>query len=118
MQQNYAEPSKEFTERQRPENDILAERSAWFDPVRSANGDAEANSAFIAKSYLDAMQAAAARRPQSVYNDDRITVGRLEWCLDIIKNEGVWCPNLDDGGDEEADDWVVFVEIGGTNVGK
>lgn len=112
LKQNYAEPSEESLNHQRPENTVLEERPEWFDPVRSANGDAELDSAFIARSYLDAVQAATEKRPQSVYNDGQITVRRLEWCLNIIKNEGVWCPNLDPREDEEDDDWVLFLEYG------
>ena len=112
LQNNYPQPSEISTDLQRPENPVLEERAAWFDPVRSASGDAETDSAFITKSYLDAVHAATKKRPQSLYNDDLVTMKRLEWCLDIIKNEGVWCPNLDEGEEEDDDDWVVFLELG------
>ncbi len=112
LQHNYAEPSEESTNQQRSEDSVREERDEWFDPVRNTSGDDEPDSAFIAKSYLDAVQAATEKRPQSVYNDGRITVRRLEWCLNIVKNEGVWCPTLDQGGDEEDDDWVLFLELG------
>lgn len=112
LQQSYAAPSEESIDQPRPEIPVLEERDEWFDPVRSASSDAEPNSTFIARSYLDAVQAATEKRPQSVYNDGRVTVRRIEWCLNIIKNEGVWCPNLDQGDDEEDDDWVIFVELG------
>ena len=114
LQQNYAEPSEELIDHPRPENSILEERAEWFDPVRNASGDTKLESTFIARSYLDAVRAATEKRPQSIYNDKRITVGRLEWCLNIIKNEGVWCPSLDEEEeeDEEDDDWVLFLELG------
>lgn len=112
LQQNYAAPSEESISQPRSENHILEERAEWVDPVRSASGDAGLNSAVTARSYLDAVQAATEKRPQSVYNDGRITVRRVEWCLSIIKNEGVWCPNLDQGEDGEEDDWVMFLELG------
>lgn len=112
LQQTYAEPSEKSMEHQRPGNPILEERAVWFDPVRGANGDADLDSAITARSYLDAMQAATEKRPQSIYNDGRITVRRLEWCLNIVKSEGVWCPNLDQGEDEEDDDWVIALELG------
>lgn len=112
LQHSYAEPSEESIDHQRPEDPVLAVKADWFDPVRSASGNAEPDSAFIARSYLDAVQAAGEKRPQSVYNDGRINVRRLEWCLNIIKNEGVWCPNLDQGEDEGDDDWVLFLEVG------
>ena len=112
LQNNYPQPSEISIGLQRLENPILEERAAWFDPVRSASGDAEQDSAMIAKSYLDAVHAATQKRPQSLYNDDLVTVERLAWCYNIIKNEGVWCPNLDQGEDEEDDDWVIFIELG------
>ena len=112
LQQNYAEPSEECITDQRSEHPFLEERAGWFDPVRSARGDDEPDSAFIVRTYLDAVQAATEKRPRSVYNDGRITLKRLEWCLDIVKNEGVWCPNLDQGENEEDDDWVIFLELG------
>ena len=111
-QQNYAEPSEDSIDDQRHESPILEKRAEWFDPVRSASGGAEMESALIARSYLDAVHAATEKRPQSVYNDKRITVRRLEWCLNIIKNEGMWCPSLDQAEDMEDDDWVLFLELG------
>lgn len=111
LQQNYAEPSEGSIDHPRPENPILEERAEWFDPVRSASGDTKMESTFIAKSYLDAVQAATEKHPSSIYNDKRITVGRLEWCLNIIKHEGVWCPSLGQEEDEEDDDWVLFLEL-------
>ena len=112
LQHNYAEPSEESTDQRRSENSAREERAEWFDPIRNASGDDEPDFTFIARSYLDAVRAATEKRPQSVYNDSRITVRRLEWCLNIVKNEGVWCPNLDQEGDEEDDDWVLFIELG------
>lgn len=112
LQQSYAAPSEESINQPGPENPVPEERSEWFDPIRSASDNVEKDSAFIARSYLDAVQIATEKRPQSVYNDGRITVRRLEWCLNIIKNEGVWCPNSDQGEGEEDDEWVVFLELG------
>ena len=111
-QQNYAEPSEESIADQRHENPVLEKRAEWFDPVRSASGGAELESAFVARSYLDAVEAATEKRPQSVYNDKRITVKRLQWCLNIIKTEGVWCPSLDQRENVEDDDWVLYLELG------
>ena len=112
LQLNYPEPSEESTHHQRPVDSVRAVQAEWFDPVRSsASGDTETDSGFIARSYLDAVRAATEKRPQSIYNDGRITVLRLKWCLNIIKSEGVWCPSLDQGG-EEDDDWVIYLEHG------
>ena len=112
LQQQYAEPSEDSIDHPSLENSTFEERAEWFDPVRNTSGDASLESTFLAKSYLDAIQAAREKRPQSVYNDKRITVKRLEWCLNIVKNEGVWCPSLDRGEDEEDDDWILFLEFG------
>ena len=107
---HYPEPSsEESTHHQSPKDPVLAVQGQWFDPVRS---DARTDSGFIARSYLDAVRAATEKRPQSIYNDGRITVMRLEWCLNVIKSEGVWCPSLDRGGGEEDDDWVIYLESG------
>ena len=113
LQLNYPEPSEESTHHQKPVHPVHAVQAEWFDPVRSsASGDNETDSGFIARSYLDAARAATEKRPQSIYNDGRITVKRLEWCLNVIKSEGVWCPSLDQGGGEEDDDWVIYLESG------
>ena len=112
LQQNYAEPLEESTDGPKPEISDLEERAEWFDPIRSENGGAKLESTFIARSYLDAIQAATEKRPQSLYSDKRVTMKRLEWCLNVIRNEGVWCPDLDQGEDEEDDDWVLFLELG------
>lgn len=112
LQLNYPEPLEEPAHHQRPVDSVHAVQAEWFDPVRSsASGDTETDSGFIARSYLDAVRAAAEKRPQSIYSDGRITVLRLEWCLNVIKSEGVWCPSLDQGG-EEDDDWVIYLESG------
>ena len=113
LQINYPEPSEESTYHQRPIDPVHAVQAEWFDPVRSsASGDNETDSGFIARSYLDAVRAATEKRPQSIYNDGRITVMRLEWCLNVIKCEGVWCPSMDQEGGEEDDDWVIYLESG------
>lgn len=112
LQQNYAEPLEESTDSPRPKTSTLEERAEWYDPIRSESGGAKLESTFIARSYLDAIQAATEKRPQSLYNDKRVTVKRLEWCLNVIQNEGVWCPSLNQGEDEDDDDWVLFLELG------
>ena len=111
FQQNYAEPSEDSISDERPGDPLLEERAEWFDPIRSASGVAGLEVSFIARSYLDAVQAATEKRPHSVYSDGRVTVRRLEWCLNIIRNEGVWCPSLDEGKREEDDEWVLFLEL-------
>ena len=112
LQLSYPEPSEKSAHNQRPVHSVHAVQAEWFDPVRSgAGGDTETDSGFIARSYFDAVRAATEKRPQSIYNDGRITILHLEWCLNVIKSEGVWCPSLDQGG-EEDDDWVIYLESG------
>lgn len=89
------------------------DRAEWFDPVRNSaiDEDVITDRASTASSYLDAIHATVDKHPQSLYNNPDITTRRLEWCLNVIRNEGVWIPNLQRGGQEEDDEWVLFLEI-------
>ena len=111
LQRNYPEPSDETIHYQGKGKPECEERLEWFDPVRSASGNSGLDSALVARSYFDAVQVSTEKHPRSVYNDQRITVRRLEWCLNIVRNEGVWWPSLDQGEDEKADDWVMVLEF-------
>ena len=86
------------------------EENEWFDPVRNQN--AQEDLSLVATSYLDAVHAAVAKHPQSVYNDPKLTATRLEWCLNVVLMEGVWFPDLQDHEQEEDDEWVLFLEHG------
>ena len=81
----------------------------WFDPIR--NKEAEGDLALVVASYLDAIRVAVAKHPQSLYNDPKITAERLQWCLNVVRMEGVWCPNLQDNGQEEVDEWMLFLDF-------
>ena len=81
----------------------------WFDPIR--NKEAEGDLALVVASYLDAIRVAVAKNPQSLYNDPKITAERLQWCLNVVRVEGVWCPNLQDNWREEVDEWVLFLDF-------
>ena len=81
----------------------------WFDPIR--NQEAEGDLALVVASYLDAIRVAVAKHPQSLYNDPKITAERLQWCLNVVRMEGVWCPNLQDNGQEEVDEWMLFLDF-------
>lgn len=81
----------------------------WFDPIR--NKEAEGDLALVVASYLDAIRVAVAKHPQSLYNDPKITAERLQWCLDVVRMEGVWCPNLQENGQEEVDEWMLFLDF-------
>ena len=88
------------------------EENEWFDPVR--NQDTEEDLSSVAASYLDAVHAAVAKHPHSLYNDPKITAQRLAWYLNIVRMEGVWYPNLQESEQEEDDEWVLFLDCGST----
>ena len=77
-----------------------------------SNNDVEGNTAEIATSYLDAIHVAVGKHPRILYNDPRVTIQRLEWFLHIVRQEGVWCPGLEEGAGEDDDEWVLFLETG------
>ena len=93
-----------------PNTAMRAERAMWFDPVRNATSEAdgEANTAATLTSYLDVVQVCVTKHPESLYNDAGVTKELLGWCHNVIRNEGVWIPNLQD--EEEDDDWVLYLE--------
>ena len=84
----------------------------WFDPIR--NKEAEGDLSLVIASYLDAIRVAVAKHPQSLYNDPKITAERLQWCLNIVRMEGVWYPNLQEDGEEEDDEWILFLDFNRT----
>ena len=99
-----------------PDSDGLPGRNEEheeLDALKSAlsnDDDAEGDPAMIAASYLDAIHVATERRPRSLYNDPRITVERLEWCLNIVRQEGVWCPHIGERAGEDDDEWILYLE--------
>jgi hypothetical protein len=84
----------------------------WFDSAR--NKHTEEDLYLVAVSYLDAVNAAVAKHPHSLYNDTKITVKCLAWCLNIVRSEGFWYPHLQESEQEEDDEWVLFLERGPT----
>ena len=88
------------------------ELTHWFDPVRTGLACEDAAEA---KSYLKAIQTVVAKHPNSVYNDTMVTVSYLDWCMHIVRMEGVWFPNLRESTHEKNDDeWVMFMNLGDT----
>ena len=85
----------------------------WYDPIR--NKEAEGDLSSVIASYLDAIRVAVAKHPQSLYNDPKITAERLQWCLNIVRMEGVWFPDLQEDGQEEEDEWMLFLDFDGTD---
>lgn len=68
----------------------------------------------LCESFLAVIHAAIKKNPRSLYGDPSVTVAHLEWCLNIIRQEGVMCPNLDGRMGEESDEYVLFLEDAGT----
>lgn len=64
----------------------------------------------LAQSYLSAAHAAVRKHPRSLYGHPDVTVTRLTWCLHIIREEGIMCPNLKGKPDEENDQFILFME--------
>ena len=88
------------------------EENEWFDPVR--NQDTGEDLSLVAASYLDAVHAAVAKHPHSLYNDPKITAQCLARYLYIVRMEGVWYPNLQESEQGEDDEWVLFLDCGST----
>ena len=65
-----------------------------------------------AQSYLTVVEAAVKKNPHSLYGKSELTVARLVWCLKIITEEGVMAPNLEGNDNEEADEFILFMETG------
>ena len=72
--------------------------------------DVDSEDYLIAKSYLQVITAAVEKNPNSVYNYAEATTMRLLWCLNIIRQEGFMCPNLEGKTGEEHDEFVLFLE--------
>ena len=61
-------------------------------------------------SYLKAIEAAVQKNPNSLYSNPACTTSRLQWCLDIVREESVMCPSLEGSPDEDSDELVMFLE--------
>lgn len=74
--------------------------------------DSKTDSVLVAKSYQAVVDAALKKNAHSLYGSPDVTLARLVWCLDIIREEGVMVPNLEGKMDEEDDEFILFMEIG------
>lgn len=72
--------------------------------------DSHHDTVLIARSYLTVVEAALKKNPHSVYRNSDVTVARLVWCLNIIREESVMCPNLEGKVDEAEDELILFME--------
>lgn len=65
----------------------------------------------IAKSYLKAVHLAKGEKSSSVYNDPKVTLQWIEWCRNVVREEGFRCPSPDGRAREEDDTFALFLEI-------
>ena len=108
----------QFLEKHYPANEVdgtnpnaqEAGESPWFDPVRGSAENSEDDPSATVVSYLRAIQSAVSKHPTSIYNDPEISLKSLQWCLQVVRMEGVWYPNLEDG--REEDQWLLFLDTG------
>lgn len=63
-----------------------------------------------AESYLAVIEAAVEKNPDSLYRNPDVTLTRILWCLNVIREEGVMCPDLEGSISEENDEYVLFIE--------
>lgn len=85
-------------------------KAEWFDPVRNSAicEDTVSDHTSILATYLDAIRVTVDKHPRNFFNNPEVNLRRLQWCYTVIKNEGVWFPNLTDIG--EDDEWVLFLD--------
>jgi len=74
--------------------------------------DVDSNDFLAAESYLRVVSAAVEKKNSSLYNHPEVTAIRLWWCMNIIRQEGFMCPNLEGETGEEHDEFVLFLEVG------
>ncbi|MCJ1348575.1 hypothetical protein MMC31_006807 [Peltigera leucophlebia] len=72
--------------------------------------DASDDTLLLCESFMTVIQAAVKKNPRSLYGDSGVTTARLAWCVNIIREEGVMCPNLDGKTGEDDDEYVLFLE--------
>ncbi|MCJ1463234.1 hypothetical protein MMC07_001839 [Pseudocyphellaria aurata] len=68
----------------------------------------------LCESFLAVIHAAVTRNPRSLYEDRDVTILYLRWCLNIIRQEGVMCPDLEGRIGEETDEYILILEYTGT----
>lgn len=77
--------------------------------VRISDGSDD-ETRLLCTSFLAVIQTAILKNPHSLYGSSDVTVNDLEWCLNIIREEGVMCPNLEGKAGEEYDEFVLFLD--------
>ncbi|KAL8850787.1 MAG: hypothetical protein Q9221_004285 [Calogaya cf. arnoldii] len=64
----------------------------------------------LAESCCSIIRAATAKHPRSVYSDPKADVGRLLWCLRVIREETFMCPDLEGQAGDETDEIMLFLD--------
>ncbi|KAI4260494.1 MAG: hypothetical protein L6R42_004024 [Xanthoria sp. 1 TBL-2021] len=109
--------------------DSLSERAAlpmrtadWITSVHQSYGDeseigkrwakipASEEGRSLAESCYYIIKAAAAKNPRSIYSDPKADVGRLLWCLRVIREETFMCPDLEGRVGDETDEIMLFLD--------
>ena len=70
----------------------------------------EDEQAVIVDSYVRLIKAAVVKSPQSLYNSSACTSSRILWCLKVVREESVMCPNFEGRSGDENDELVLFLE--------
>ncbi|CAO1604697.1 hypothetical protein XANCAGTX0491_008241 [Xanthoria calcicola] len=108
---------------------LLSERAAlpqrtsdWITSVQRSYGDeseigqrwaripASEEGRSLAESCYYIIKAAVAKNPQSIYSDPKADVGRLLWCLRVIREETFMCPDLEGRAGDETDEIMLFLD--------
>ena len=66
--------------------------------------------ASLVDSSLCVIQAAVQKNPSSIYNNPACTKSRLTWCVNIVKQESVMCPDFEGKSGDEFDELFLFIE--------
>lgn len=64
----------------------------------------------LVQSYLAAIITAVKKNPISLFGDSEVTIPYLMWCLNVVREEGVMCPNLEGKVDEENDEFILYMD--------
>ncbi len=91
-------------------NDVILEESTRAQRGVFKQPDSSNDTVLIAESYLRVVEAALKKNSDSLYGAPSVTIQQLVWCLNIINEEGVMLPNLKGTVDEEADEFILFME--------
>ena len=98
-----------------PEDFLEAKLCQWLQFLDETYSDSfvgatEKEDSLLVDSFHDVIQAAAQKHPASLFNSPECTKQRLQWCLDVAREESVMCPNFEGKAGDENDELVLFME--------